>query len=302
MAPTDAPLYDISAVDVVGADAWLETRLDHPEDVAVDSSGTLYAGGEAGQLYRVDPVANEVMELATTGGFVLGVALGPDGDLYACDFQQHSVYRLPMRDGVPSSTLEPYIIGSPDRPPLHPNYVTFDTAGRLYVSDSGRRAQLPGPFEDSGGCIYVEHPDGDRAVLTDELSAFPNGLALSRDGNTLYVCETGTHEIHAVHLAAGAVRRVETVTDECGMVDGIALDAKDRLYVASIGANAIYRFDGAVETIVRDPRGLTINNPTNVAFGGPDLSTLYIANLGVSHVAALTIEATGRHPTGRSQS
>jgi sugar lactone lactonase YvrE len=300
MAPADDPLYDISAVDIVGADTWLKTRLDHPEDIAVDTDGTLYAGGEAGQLYRVDPDANEVVELANTGGFVLGVALAPDGDLYACDFQQHTVYRLPLRDGIPSAPLEPYIAGGPDSAPLHPNYVTFDASGRLYVSDSGRREQLPGPFEDSGGCIYVEHPDGDRAVLTDELSAFPNGLALSRDGSTLYVCETGTYEINAVHLNGGAVVGIETVTDECGMVDGIALDAGERLYVASIGDNAIYRIDEEVETIVRDPEGLTINNPTNVAFGGPDLSTLYIANLGVAHVAALTVEATGRHPIARS--
>ena len=31
------------------------TGLDHPEGVAVARDGTLYAGGEAGQVYRISP-------------------------------------------------------------------------------------------------------------------------------------------------------------------------------------------------------------------------------------------------------
>lgn len=294
------PLFPVTDVRPVGVDAWLETRIDHPEDVAVDSSGILFAGGEDGQLYRVDPVSNTVTEIGRTDGMILGVELGPDGDLFACDFQEHAVYRLPMEEGRPAGEPTPYIQGGPDRPPLHPNYVTFDDDGRLYVSDSGRREKLPGPFEDSGGCIFVEHPDGTREVLTDELSAFPNGIALSADGETLYVCETGTHEIHAVRLEAGTLADIELVTDECGMVDGVALDAQERLYVASIGDNAVYRVaDAGIETVVRDDDGLTINNPTNVAFGGTEMQTLYIANLGAPHISSVKLDTVGRHPPCR---
>jgi sugar lactone lactonase YvrE len=298
--PEPEPLVPVTDVRPVGVDPWLETRLDHPEDVAVAANGILFAGGEAGQLYRVDPASNTVTEIGRTDGMILGVELGPEGDLYACDFQDHAVYRLPLENGRPVGDLEPYLQGGPDVPPLHPNYVTFDDEGRLYVSDSGRREKLPGPFEDSDGCIFVEHPDGTREVLTDELSAFPNGIALSADCETLYVCETGTHRIHAVQLDAGTVADIESVTEECGMVDGVALDAQERLYVASIGDNAVYRVsDTGIETIVRDGDGLTINNPTNVAFGGPQMHTLYVANLGAPHISAVEIDAVGRHPPVR---
>lgn len=315
MATNADPLFDLRDAWAIGADAWLETKLDHPEDVAVTREGLLYSGGEDGQLYRIDPATDTVEVLARTPGSVLGVEVGPEGDLYACDFQEHAVYRLPMADDRPAGELEKFVTGGPNEPPLHPNYLAFDREGRMYVSDSGRRDQLPGPFEDSGGCLYIVDPDGSERILTDAVSAFPNGIALSADANTLYVCESGIHTISAVALEGGEIRpdtKVETVTEDCGMVDGVALDAEDRLYVASIGDNAVYRveneFDGgidedlsagAIELIVRDPMGLTINNPTNIAFGGSDMRTLYVANLGLWHVTAVEIDVQGRPPTGR---
>jgi gluconolactonase len=303
MVDTNSPRYDIESARVVGADAWLERRLLHPEDVAVTREGVLFCGGENGELYRVDPASGAVDVLGNTGGFVLGVEIGPDGDLYACDFQRHTVFQLELDGTRPVGGPEAVVTGGPDEPPLHPNYLAFDRKGRLYVSDSGSREKLPGPFEDSGGCIYVVDPDGTGRVLTDELSAFPNGIALSADGETLYVCESGTHEVSALSLRNGRTTGTELVTDACGMVDGVALDAEDRLYIASIGDNAVYRYDsGDIELLVRDPTGMTVNNPTNVAFGGEDMRTMYVANLGLWHVTAFDIEAEGRHPTARLDS
>ncbi|WP_433633398.1 SMP-30/gluconolactonase/LRE family protein [Halomicrococcus sp. NG-SE-24] len=303
MAPPEIAdcLFNLDDAIVIGADPWLDRCLDHPEDVAVDETGVIYAGGEAGQLYRIDRTSETFTELAATEGFVLGVEIGPDGDLYACDFQQHAVFRLPLGDDRPAGSLEAVVRGGPDQRPLHPNYCAFDEAGRLFVSDSGYRRKLPGPFDDSDGCLYAVNPDGTERVLTTEPAAFPNGLAISKDGSTLYVCETGTRVVTAIHLDDGEVTDSEVITDECGMVDGLALDVNDRLYVASIGDNAIYRVaDDEVEPLIADPEGQLINNPTNVAFGGPDMRTLYIANLGLAHITAIEIDATGRHPTGRA--
>lgn len=57
----------------------------------------------------------------------------------------------------------------------------------------------------------------------------------------MYVAENGTHEVSVVHLEDGHVAGTEFVTDEFGVVDGLALDAEDRLYAPSIGDNAVYR-------------------------------------------------------------
>ena len=296
-SPTD-PLVSIEDATIVGADPWLTTRLDHPEDVAVADDGRLYAGGERGQLYCINPETNEVRELASTEGFILGVELGPEGDLYACDFQRHAVFRLPLSEGSPSGELSVVVSGGPDTPPWHPNYAVFDADGRLYVSDSGDRSDM----ENAGGCIYGVDTNGEGYIVTDELDAFPNGMALSKSGTELYVAETGTHEISVIHLNEGRATDVEQLDIDFGLVDGLALDNDDVLYAASIGDNAVYRYhEGRVETVVVDPDGLVIGNPTNLAFGGSDFSTLYIANLGLWHLTTIECDVTGRHPTGRGQ-
>ena len=49
--------------------------LDHPEGIAWGLDGYAYAGGEAGQVYRIDIERRELKHFADTGGFVLGMWL-----------------------------------------------------------------------------------------------------------------------------------------------------------------------------------------------------------------------------------
>src|SRR6476620_11867760 len=59
--------------------------LDHPEGVCWDpASGALWAGGEAGQIYRIDLAAGSAEEAARAPGFVLGLAVDGRGRLAAC--------------------------------------------------------------------------------------------------------------------------------------------------------------------------------------------------------------------------
>ena len=70
-------LYPVSEVRnfVVG--------LDHPEGLAVGRDGAIYAGGEAGQVYRIAPDGKHVETIANTGGFCLGVTLDRQENIYA---------------------------------------------------------------------------------------------------------------------------------------------------------------------------------------------------------------------------
>lgn len=52
--------------------------LDHPEAVCWDpGAAVLWAGGEAGQLYRVDLESRQAEEVAPAPGFVLGLRGAP---------------------------------------------------------------------------------------------------------------------------------------------------------------------------------------------------------------------------------
>jgi sugar lactone lactonase YvrE len=294
------PVCELDDAGILGADPYHETYLDHPEGVAVESDGTVYAGGEDGQVYRIDPEKNDVEVLADTGGFSLCVTLdAPEQNLYVCDFKKHAVFRVPLEtDETNEQDVTTVISGTETEAPIQPNYCVFDSAGRLYLSDSGDRTA---PMEESGGSVMVIEPDGSDRVLTEEPSAWTNGLVLSRDESTLYVAETGTEKVSALHLDEEAtVTDIELVTDAFGHVDGIALDAEENLYAASIGDNAIYRRrDGETEVVLHDPAGLVMCNPTNVAFGGRDMRTLYIANLGLTHITTIEVDRPGRFPTAR---
>jgi gluconolactonase len=281
---------------VVGADTYLETYLDHPEGVAVGRDGTIYASGEDGQIYRIDEEEgeDEVELLASTGGSTLGVTLTPDErHLYACDFQRHALFRLELDTGE----LDVELQGSEEEPPIQPNFCAFDREGRLFLSDSGDR-QVSGP--ETGGRILYRDLEGRWRTLTDRISGWTNGLAFSRDFETLYVVESRTERLWALSLSGTEITDSTVVSDDLGIIDGIALDDADDVYVAATGHDAVYRVgDDETELVLRDPVGNVVCRPTNLAFGGPDMRTLYIAQLGLPHLTAVDLDEPGRYPTAR---
>jgi hypothetical protein len=58
-----------------------DPQLDHPEGIAVHPDGSVWCGGERGQIYRLDPDGTSLEEVASTGGFSLGMAFDAAGDL-----------------------------------------------------------------------------------------------------------------------------------------------------------------------------------------------------------------------------
>ena len=66
--------------------------LDHPEGLAFDRQGDLWAGGEAGQVYRIDP-QGKVTEVASAGGFSGGFAFSPADELFVCN-PAHGVIKV----------------------------------------------------------------------------------------------------------------------------------------------------------------------------------------------------------------
>src|SRR4051794_19250633 len=58
--------------------------IDHPECCAFDREGLLWAGGEAGQVYRIDP-SGKVETICTLGTFNAGLAFSPADELLVCN-------------------------------------------------------------------------------------------------------------------------------------------------------------------------------------------------------------------------
>lgn len=108
--------------------------LDHPECVAVHPDGTVWAGGEAGQVYRISADGKFIEEVTNTGGFVLGISFSPDASWLAiCDLKKKCVWKYDLH----TKLLSVFSDGS-SRKFITPNYSVFDEQGNLYVSDSGK--------------------------------------------------------------------------------------------------------------------------------------------------------------------
>ena len=97
--------------------------LDHPEDIAFDSDGVLWAGGEAGQVYRI-PEKGRVEEVTNVGGFCLGLAFSPSDELYICNSKLASVIKV-QKNG--KSKL--FADSAGNYKLKLPNYGVFDSAG-----------------------------------------------------------------------------------------------------------------------------------------------------------------------------
>lgn len=245
--------------------------LDHPEGIAGAPDGTLIAGGEAGQVYRIGP-GGVVEEIASTGGFIYGVTLDGAGNVYACDYGNASVARV-----SPAGEVSTWSAGAPERPMRVPNFAAFDDAGNLYVTDSGE-------WGADDGVVYRVAPDGSTGVWSRDVPRFPNGCCLSADGGTLYVVESHGREVVAVPIASdGAAGVPATVVSLAGsQPDGIALAEDGTMVVGCYRPDRLYAVapNGAVRVLAEDPDGVILNQPANVAFVGDRLERIVVSSLG----------------------
>jgi gluconolactonase len=256
--------------------------LDHAEGIAVAPDGTIYVGGEGGQLYRVT-ADDGIEEVAHTGGWLLGLAADGDGLIYGCDAAKRCVWRIDPRSGA----VDTFCDGKPGRPLVSPNWGCFDHLGNYYFSDSGE-------WKGRNGLIWVVRPGGEAEVWTEESRDFPNGMALAADGAQLYVLESTPGALVSFTVNDDGTAGPRTLLAELpGTVpDGVAVATDGSLVIACYRPDIIYRWreDLGLQVLAHDPEGVFIAAPTNVAFTGPDLDTMVVPNIGRWHLTRF------RHP------
>lgn len=243
--------------------------LDHPECCAFDRKGNLWAGGEAGQIYRIDP-RGRADEITRLGGFCGGLAFSPEGDLFVCN-PGHGVVRV-----TSSGQQEVFAFEAAGRKLIEPNFPVFDQSGNLYVTDSGQ-------WKGSIGRLVRLDPQGTGTEIAGGYG-YANGLALAEDERSIFMAESDTRKIYRISLENGppSAERIEVYAESPGAVpDGLSLDQEGNLYITSYGSHAIYRVDSnrTVHLLAHDPNGMMLGGPTNLAFGGPDNDWIYVANL-----------------------
>lgn len=235
--------------------------LDHPEGLAFDADGNLWAGGEAGQVYCIDPQGKHRVA-AECGGFTLGMAFSPKGELFVCNSAKGVLRLEPL-----SGKWEVFAHGL-----ICPNFPAFDASGDLWVSDSGK-------WKQNNGRILCFSPDGGVKSVTGPLG-YANGLCFGPDG-TLYVAESDTRRLLRLDgtVAAGEVGRTP---------DGLALGPDGALYAACYASDDIWRIASGEtpERWAHDPDAILLCRPTNLGFRD---DWLYVANLGRTTIVRMRL-------------
>lgn len=229
------------------------------------SAEVIWVDVPAGLIHAYSPASGTSRELAsighptgcvvprTSGGYLVGrrggvVTLAEDGS---------------------SEMLAPI---EPDNRKVRINDGKCDPQGRFWVGSVSTEAEL------GRGTLYCLHPDGDLSAVVPGVS-ISNGLAWTKDRSTMYFIDTLSMKVDAFDYSerSGLIAQRRTAVEippEHGLPDGMSIDAEDCLWVAMFSGSAVRRYSptGELLAVVHVPTG----NVTSCAFGGPNLTDLYI--------------------------
>jgi gluconolactonase len=210
-----------------------------------------------------------------------GAEFGPGG--------RRRITRTDMRSGVVEVLTERF----EGKRYNSPNDLTIDNAGRIYFTDPryGDKSDLEMKVE---GVYRIELDGSVTRLLGQPAIEKPNGITISPDNRTLYIVDSnptpgGNRKIWAFDISSdGSLSGGRLVYDFAPGRggDGMRVDVEGNLWIAA----GVYRPRNPNET-TDVPTGIYVVTPagkmlgripvpedviTNLAFGGPDLKTLYI--------------------------
>ncbi|HEU4324370.1 MAG TPA: NHL repeat-containing protein [Roseiflexaceae bacterium] len=320
-----------------------------PGGVVVDSQGNLWVAdtdnhrmlrfegaatlpdgaGAAGVLGQPDLVGG-----APTGGAQGlsspgGAAVDAEGNLWVADTGNHRVLRFDraasLLDGAPAST----VLGQPDvgssaaatsaAGMSSPGAVAVDTAGRLWVADTGNHRVLRFdratdlPSGTPAGAVLGQPSFTQRSLATTAQGLdTPSGLAADRQG-CLWIVDQANHRVlrfdHAAGLpngapATGLIGHASFTTQRSISArafdhpEAVAVDhASGKVFVADTRNHRVLRF--------ADPSCLANGAPAEAVLGQPDLASntpaagrrgmRFPLGLAVDRHGCLWVADTGNH-------
>jgi len=269
-------LFFLSAVSINGQDLTEFIRAadgqKFPEGPAWDGKNSLYSSNCYGDwITRISGDKTDTLIIKPTSpvdfGKTNGLAIGLDGNIYACDYGLGAILRISPADGT-CDIVSPGYNGEKF---TRPNDLAFDDSGNIWFTDpENYDAAKP-----DGEIYYLNVSTGEVKHVFSGL-AFPNGIALNEKGDKLYVCESAKNRVLVYPVKGPGELGDFDVFAELpgGDPDGIAFDVQGNLYVAHFGGGAIQVFspDGKLLKKIATP-GI---KPSNLEFAGEDMKKMYL--------------------------
>jgi gluconolactonase len=267
------------------------------------------------RLHKLDTKTNQSSVLVAESNESHGVSQDSKGRLISAQALDGStrigVIYPPGSQAVLADNFE-------GKPFSRPNDVIVAKSGAVYFTEPGLTAQQAEALvKKQGGkplaprlppAVYFIPPGGKAIRIEDKLIR-PNGISLSRDEKTLYVSDSNGEHITAWDIQPdGQVRNRRNFgtltgrsTRDNGLggvktfADGMTIDSEGRLYVATGGGIEVLGPKG--EHVGTIPVKCLPADCQNVAFGGPEKKTLYVAGAG----SLYRVEMIARGFAGRAK-
>jgi sugar lactone lactonase YvrE len=259
---------------VTGSD---EVHADVAVDVRPEVGEAPHWDDATQTLWFVDLTGGSVFRYAPHGGTVSEFAVGQE--VGAAIPRVDGGLVLAVRDGIAVTTEGGggFEIVAPierERRSNRMNDAKCDPAGRLFAGTTAF------DFTPRSGALYRIDPDWSyRRVVGDVTTS--NGLAWSPDGSRMYFIDSATQGVDVLDydVATGSIgrrTRLVTIPVHDGVPDGMTVDVDGALWVACFGAGAVrcYSASGKPVRAIQLP----VSQVTSCAFGGADLSDLYVTS------------------------
>lgn len=301
--------------------AFTGSGLVRPESVLAEPNGALWCSDARGAVTYIAPDGAQTL-LGAQGHEPNGLAMSADrSTLYIANIGDGRVYRM---DRAGNEQVK--IDGVDGQSPLGAaNFVFIDRQDRLWISVSSRglpwwpAVQQPRP----DGCIVRVDATGAH-IVADGLY-FPNEARMNHDESFLYVAETMKRRIVRYRVLPDGSLGAQEIAPPGDLghgayVDGFAFDVEGNLWVTLVVRNEVVVVtpEGEVHTILSDVNQAAVENvaakledgaltpqemfacagsylqlPTSIAFGGPDLRTVYIGSLGMQRLPTFRAPTPG---------
>lgn len=290
------PLAAVELPDAEAVQAQQIVRVPvYTEGIVFDHAGNAYiSSGKI--IYRLQfdgPGKAKAEKWAEPGGPNGHKILG-DGTHLICDNHHKAVLHLDAH-GKLLAKAAAECAGKPLRAP---NDLCLDPQGGFYFTDPGDSSK-----DKPIGTVHYVDARGKVHLAVGGL-AYPNGIVLRSDGNTLLVDDSEANCVYAFGVMAPGKLGPKQVfarlparegeqTDN--KPDGMCLDEAGNLYVAHYGMRQVQVIGPDGKLLRRYPGGnLTTSN---VAFGGPNMDQLYVTGAlgkyGESEGALFVIDLKG---------
>jgi gluconolactonase len=284
--------FRLSAADI----QYVSTSLSRPECVMSFLDGNLLVSDNRAAVIRIKPDGTHEL-VGAMKGRPNGFAVTGDGELYIANIEQGKFYHV-ARDGREAVILDTF----EGKPVGAANFVYADPhhEDRLWLSVSTVTVPRSRAEEEgiSDGFILLRDSSGVRRVASE--FTFTNELRISRDGAFLYAAETATARISRLRISADGSLTDRTIFGPAPIfpgarIDGIAFDADENLWVTELTRNALFAItpEGQLHTVFEDPDGRALEKPSSLAFGGPDMQTVYVGSLTSPRLASFRSPVPG---------